>query len=158
MKNENISKKAIEFCLPNQDGIQICLRDFSQKWIILYFYPKDSTPGCTTQACDFTQNLDFFENLNAVIIGISPDSAKKHQNFIAKQNLKHILLSDEEKTTIQDYGVWQKKKMCGREYMGVVRSTFIINPQGEIVKEYLNVKVKNHVNLVKDDLQALQGN
>jgi len=164
-----IGSKAPEFCIPNQDNIEICLRDLKGKWIVLYFYPKDNTPGCTKEACDFTQSLPEFEDLNAVILGVSPDSPKKHQNFIAKQDLEITLLSDEEKEVSMAYGVWQQKKMCGREYMGVVRSTFIIDPDGTIQAIWSNVKVRQkkkkngepieilHTNIVKEKLQELQG-
>ncbi len=152
----DINTKAPEFCLPNQDETEICLRDLSGKWIILYFYPKDNTPGCTTQACDFTDELANFESLNAVILGVSPDSPKKHTNFIAKKDLKITLLADEEKELCQAYGVWQLKKNYGREYMGVVRSTFIINPLGKIAAVWEKVRVKGHIEAVKEKLKQLQ--
>jgi peroxiredoxin Q/BCP len=149
--------KAYEFCLPNQDETEICLRDLAGKWVILYFYPKDNTPGCTTEACDFTENLDWFEDEDAVILGVSPDSPKKHRNFIEKKNLKITLLSDENKDVIKAYGAWGIKKMYGKEYEGVIRSTFIINPEGEIVAEFKKVKVKGHVEAVKEKLKELKG-
>ncbi len=148
-------KKAPQFCLPNQDGVEICLRDFKGKWVILYFYPKDMTSGCTTEACEFTQSLPDFSTLGAVILGVSPDSVKKHQNFIAKKELKITLLSDEEKEVANKYGVWQLKKMCGKEYMGIVRSTFLIDPKGKIAKVWSNVRVKGHVQNVKQELESL---
>jgi len=148
--------KAPEFCLPNQDETEICLRDLAGKWIILYFYPKDNTPGCTTEACDFTEAIEEFEDLDAVILGVSPDSPKKHRNFIEKKNLKITLLSDENKDVIKAYGAWGKKKMYGKEYEGVIRSTFIISPDGEIVAEWKNVRVKGHVEKVKQKLKELQ--
>jgi len=149
--------KAPEFCLPNQDETEICLRDLAGKWIILYFYPKDNTPGCSTEACDFTENLDWFEDEDAVILGVSPDSPKKHRNFIEKKNLKITLLSDENKDVIKAYGAWGKKKMYGKEYEGVIRSTFIISPESEIVAEFKKVKVKGHVEAVKEKLKELKG-
>jgi len=148
--------KAPEFCLPNQDETEICLRDLAGKWVILYFYPKDNTPGCTTEACDFTENLDWFEDEDAVILGVSPDSPKKHRNFIEKKDLKITLLSDENKDVIKAYGAWGIKKMYGKEYEGVIRSTFIINPEGEIVAEWKKVKVKGHVEAVKEKLKELK--
>ncbi len=153
-----INDKAPEFCLPNQDENEVCLRDLKGKWIVLYFYPKDNTPGCSTEAIDFTQNLSDFEELDAVIIGISPDSPKKHRNFIEKKDLALTLLSDENKEVLKAYGVWQLKKMYGREYMGVVRSTFLIDPDGKIAYKWINVKVKGHVQKVKEKLKELQGN
>ena len=151
-----IGTKAPEFCVPNQDEVEICLRDLSGKWIILYFYPKDNTPGCTTEACDFTEAQPIFEDLDAVILGVSPDSPKKHRNFIEKKKLKITLLSDEDKELCSAYGVWQLKKFMGKEYMGVVRSTFIINPDGEIVAIWEKVKVKGHVDAVREKLGELQ--
>jgi len=152
-----LNQKAPEFCLPNQDETEICLRDLAGKWVVLYFYPKDNTPGCTTEACDFTDNLEEFEELDAVILGVSPDSPKKHRNFIEKKNLKITLLSDENKEVLKKYGAWGLKKMYGKEYEGVIRSTFIISPDGEIVAQWKNVKVKGHVEKVKEKLKELQG-
>ncbi len=151
-----VGQKAPEFCLPNQDEVEICLRDLKGKWIVLYFYPKDNTPGCTTEACDFTTEFEEFEELDAVIIGVSPDSPKKHRNFIAKKDLKITLLADEEKEVLQSYSVWQLKKMYGREYMGVVRSTFLINPKGDIEAIWSKVKVKGHVQEVKEKLKSFK--
>ena len=152
-----VGVKAPEFCLSTQDETEICLRDLSGKWIVLYFYPKDNTPGCTTEACEFTEALPSFDSLDAVILGVSPDSPKKHRNFIEKKDLKITLLADEEKEVCNLYGVWQLKKNYGKEYMGVVRSTFIINPKGEIAALWTKVRVKGHVEAVKEKLQELQG-
>ncbi len=151
-----VGTKAPEFCLPNQDEVEVCLRDFKGKWIVLYFYPKDNTPGCTTEACDFTATKDEFDNMDAVILGVSPDSPKKHRNFIEKKNLGITLLSDENKEVLKAYGVWQLKKMCGKEYMGVVRTTYIIDPDGNIAAGWEKVKVKGHVEAVKEKLASLQ--
>ncbi len=151
-----IGEKAKDFCLPNQDEVDICLRDLKGKWVVLYFYPKDNTPGCTTEACDFTQSLPDFEELDAVILGVSPDSPKKHRNFIEKKALKITLLSDEDKKVLQEYGVWQLKKMYGREYMGVVRTTYLIDPEGKVVYRWDKVKVKRHVEKVKEKLEELK--
>ncbi len=153
-----IGNKAPEFCIPNQDEVEICLRDLKGKWIVLYFYPKDNTPGCTTQACDFTQAEPEFDDLDAVILGVSPDSCLKHRNFISKKDLGITLLSDESKEVCESYGVWQLKKTFGKEYMGVVRSTFIINPKGEISAIWSKVKVKEHSQIVKQSLIELQSN
>ena len=151
-----IGSMAPEFCLPNQDEIEICSRDLKGKWIVFYFYPKDNTPGCTTEACDFTSSNDNFEDMNAIILGVSPDSPKKHRSFIEKQSLGITLLSDESTQVAQNYGVWQKKQMCGKEYMGIVRSTFIISPDGKIAAIWNNVKVKDHASNVKTKLEELQ--
>ena len=148
--------KAPEFCLPNQDETEICLRDLAGKWVVLYFYPKDNTPGCTTEACDFTNELEEFEELDAVILGVSPDSPKKHRNFIEKKNLKITLLSDEDKEVLKAYGAWGLKKMYGKEYEGVIRSTFIINPEGQIAHEWKKVRVKGHIEEVKNKLKEIQ--
>lgn len=150
------SEKAPDFCLPDKDSTNICLKDFKGKWVILYFYPKDNTKGCTLEALDFTENLMDFEAMNAVVIGVSPDSVKSHHNFAEKHQLQIMLLSDPDHTVLEQYGVWQLKKMYGREYYGVVRSTFLINPEGVIVHVWRNVKVKNHVSTVKENLQKLQ--
>ncbi|NPA73617.1 MAG: thioredoxin-dependent thiol peroxidase [Epsilonproteobacteria bacterium] len=150
-----VGEKAVDFCLPNQDEVEICLRDLRGKCVVLYFYPKDNTPGCTTEACDFTANLPEFEDMNAVVLGVSPDSPKKHRNFIEKKGLKITLLSDESKEVLEKYGVWQLKKMCGREYMGVVRTTYLIDKNGVVVKRWDKVKVKNHVNEVKQAVSEL---
>ncbi len=152
-----VGTKAPEFCLPNQDEVEICLRDLKGKWIVLYFYPKDNTPGCTTEACDFTDALPDFSALDAVILGVSPDSPKKHRNFIEKKDLKITLLSDEEKEVSERYDVWKLKKNYGREYMGVVRTTYIIDPDGNIAAAWDKVRVKGHVEVVKEKLKALQG-
>ena len=152
-----VGDKAREFCLPNQDDEEICLRDIVGGWIVLYFYPKDNTPGCTTEACEFTVQMPDFSALGATILGVSPDSPKKHRNFIEKKDLKITLIADEEKELCQSYGVWQLKKFMGREYMGVVRSTFIINPNGEIAAIWEKVRVKGHVDAVKQKLTELQG-
>jgi len=153
----NVGDIVPDFCLPNQDEEEICLRDIKGKWIVLYFYPKDNTPGCTTEACDFTQAQPEFSKLDAIVLGVSPDSPKKHRNFIEKKELGITLLSDEDKEVCNMFGVWQLKKMCGREYMGVVRSTFIIDPDGKIAYKWEKVRVKGHVEKVKEKLEELKG-
>ncbi|EAK0823196.1 thioredoxin-dependent thiol peroxidase [Campylobacter lari] len=152
MKELQIGDKAPVFELLNQDGVKISLSDFLGKKIILYFYPKDNTPGCTTQACEFSQSYDDFLGKNAVIIGISPDSVKSHENFIKKYDLKHTLLSDSEKEICKLYGAWGLKKNYGKEYEGLIRSTFVINEEGNIVKIYKNVKAKDHAFKVLKEL------
>ncbi|EGK8097225.1 thioredoxin-dependent thiol peroxidase [Campylobacter lari] len=152
MKELQIGDKAPVFELLNQDGVKISLSDFLGKKIILYFYPKDNTLGCTTQACEFSQSYDDFLGKNAVIIGISPDSVKSHENFIKKYDLKHTLLSDSEKEISKLYGAWGLKKNYGKEYEGLIRSTFVINEEGNIVKIYKNVKAKDHAFKVLKEL------
>jgi thioredoxin-dependent peroxiredoxin len=151
-----VGQKALEFCLPNQDDVEICLRDLKGKWVVLYFYPKDSTPGCTTEACEFTEAMPEFGNMDAIILGVSADSTKRHRNFIEKKELTITLLSDESTDMIQEYGVWQLKKNYGKEYMGIVRSTFIIDPKGVVQAVWDKVRVKGHVEAVKEKLKELQ--
>ena len=151
-----IGTQVPDFCLPNQDEEEICLRDIRGRWIILYFYPKDNTPGCTTEACDFTAALPDFEGLGAIVLGVSPDSPKKHRNFIEKKDLKITLLADEEKELCKLFGVWQLKKNYGREYMGVVRSTFLIDPDGNLAAKWEKVRVKGHIDQVKAELEVLR--
>lgn len=133
---------APEFCLPNQDDVEICLRDLRGKWIVLYFYPKDSTPGCTTEACDFTDTIVDFAGMDAIVLGVSADSMQSHQKFIAKYDLDITLLSDTDTKMMQSYRVWQMKKNYGKEYMGIVRSTYLIAPDGKIAATWPNVKVR----------------
>ncbi len=152
-----IGEAVPEFCLPNQDEEEICFRDIKGRWIVLYFYPKDNTPGCTVEACEFTRALPDFSELNAMIIGVSPDSPASHRKFIDKKELRLTLLSDEKKSLCSAFGVWQLKKFMGKENMGVVRSTFIINPDGVVAHMWESVKVKNHVAEVKAKLQELRG-
>ncbi len=143
------------FCLPNQDEEEICFRDIKGRWIVLYFYPKDNTPGCTIEACDFTEAMPDFRELGAIVLGVSPDSPRKHRNFIAKKDLKITLLADESKELCKIFGVWQLKKNFGKEYMGVVRSTFLISPDGKIAFKWEKVRVKGHVEAVKEKLLQL---
>ena len=150
-----IGDQAPAFCLPNQDEEEVCLRDLQGSWIVLYFYPKDNTPGCTTEACEFTAAMPDFSGLGATILGVSPDSPKKHRNFIEKKALGITLLADEEKEACEAYGVWQLKKFMGREYMGVVRSTFIIDPDGRIAAVWEKVRVKGHVEAVREKLEEI---
>ena len=147
-----VGDKAPEFEALNQDGVKVALKDFIGKNVVLYFYPKDNTPGCTTEACEFSANYDQFIKNDTVIIGVSPDSVKSHVGFIAKQNLKHILLSDEDKEISKLYGVWQVKKNYGKEYLGIVRSTFVICKYCKIAKIYKSVKAKDHAAKVLADL------
>lgn len=151
-----IDDKAPEFCLPNQDDVEICLRDLKGKWIVLYFYPRDNTPGCTTEACEFTEALPDFNALDAVILGVSADTTKKHRSFIEKKELGITLLSDESTEMMQEYGVWQMKKNYGKEYMGIVRTTLIINPDGVVKALFEKVRVKDHVANVKAKLEELK--
>jgi len=144
-----------DFCSINQDEEEICFRDIRGRWIVLYFYPKDNTKGCTLEAIDFTDSLDEFNSLDTTILGVSPDSPKRHRNFIEKQGLKITLLADEDKNLANLFGVWRLKRSYGREYMGIVRSTFIISPDGKIAHRWSSVRVKGHVEKVKERLSEL---
>ena len=152
MLKVNKGDSAPTFCLPDKDGNKICLENYKGKWVILYFYPKDLTSGCTIQAIDFTASLSEFEKMNTVVLGVSPDSPKSHQKFVDKHELKVLLLSDEEKTALEAYGAWGEKSMYGKMFYGIVRSTFIINPEGIIAKVYPKLKVKEHVDQVLADI------
>lgn len=139
MKDLQIGDEAPKFTLLNQDGIEISLKDFVGKKVVLYFYPKDNTPGCTIESCEFSELGDEFSAKNAVVIGISPDDSKSHCKFIDKFKLKQILLCDTQTQTARTYGAWGLKKNYGREYEGILRSTFIIDEQGKIAKIFRNV-------------------
>ncbi|GAB4295120.1 MAG: thioredoxin-dependent thiol peroxidase [Ignavibacteriaceae bacterium] len=147
-------KKAPDFKLKDQNGKQHKLSDYKGKKVVLYFYPKDNTPGCTTEACNFRDEFSAFRKLDAVIIGVSPDSITSHKNFAEKYNLPFTLLSDEEKKVIEKYGVWVEKTLYGRKYMGVERSTFIIDENGKIKKIFRKVKVNGHNKEVTEALKS----
>lgn len=136
----NILDKAPEFTLPDQNGEMHSLSDFRGRKVVLYFYPKDNTPGCSAQACSYRDNYEFYKEKNAVIIGISKDSVASHKKFEQNYGLPFLLLSDVDRTAIEAYGVWQEKKNYGKVSMGVVRSTFVINEEGVIT--YANYKIK----------------
>ena len=157
MTELKIGDKAPDFCLPDAEKGQVCLKDHRGKWVVLYFYPKDNTKGCTMEALEFTAAEDDFNARGAVVIGVSPDSPESHTKFIEKHDLGITLLSDTEKEILTGYGVWQKKKMYGREYMGVVRSTFLIEPEGRIAYIWPKVKVAGHADAVMEKLVELQG-
>jgi peroxiredoxin Q/BCP len=136
---------APEFTLEASNGEAVKLSDFRGKNVVLYFYPKDMTPGCTTEACDFRDQVQQFEEVNAVILGVSPDPINRHQQFAEKYGLPFLLLADTEHKAADVYGVWKLKKNFGKEYMGIERSTFIIGQDGKLVREWRKVKVKGHV-------------
>ena len=146
-------KQAVDFTLKNQDGEEVKLSSFKGKNIVLYFYPKDNTSGCTKEAQEFSQYKDEFEKENCVILGVSKDSVKSHKNFVEKKELSIALLSDENLDVIKSYGAWGKKKMYGKEYEGVIRSTFLIDKNFNIIKEWRKVRVKGHV---KDVLASVK--
>lgn len=152
-----LNSNAPLFCLPDSGNNEVCLKDYKGKWVVLYFYPKDNTPGCTKEACDFSINITDFNNLDATIIGISGDSVASHKKFKDKYSLKITLLSDPDHKVLKDYGVWKPKKLFGKEVLGVVRTTFIINPDAQIAYIWPKVKVKTHILEVKEKLQELSG-
>lgn len=156
IKEFKIGDKAPKFSLLDTNENKVSQDDFKGKWLVLYFYPKDNTSGCTVEAIEFTARIRDFTKLNAVVLGISPDSCKSHQNFTQKHDLKVNLLSDPEKKMLQDYGVWQEKSMYGRKYMGVVRTTYLIDPAGKIAAVWPKVKAKGHAEEVQNRLKELQ--
>ncbi|WP_340161252.1 peroxiredoxin [uncultured Hoeflea sp.] len=141
--------------LPRDGGGNVSLAELTGKTVVLYFYPKDNTSGCTTEALDFTALNDEFTKAGAVVIGVSPDPVKAHDKFIAKHDLGVILASDEDKSVLEAYGVWKEKSMYGRTYMGVERSTFLIDGSGKVVRIWRKVKVKGHAQAVLEAVQSL---
>ncbi len=156
MKEKNILKigaQAPNFCLPDQNAKVAWLENFRDQWVVLYFYPKNNTPGCTLEAIDFTKHKKEFDDFNAAILGVSPDPKESHCNFEEKHSLKITLLSDTDNKVAENYNVWQLKKQYGKEYFGIVRSTFLINPKGNISYIWSPVTVDGHV---KDVLTKLK--
>ncbi len=150
-----IGEQAPNFTANNQDGKTVNIDDFKSQWLVLYFYPKDNTPGCTTEATDFTKYTLEFQALGGTILGVSPDTEKSHCKFIDKHNLAIQLLSDQDHQVAEAYGVWGLKKFMGKEYMGIIRSTFLIDPDGKIAEVWTKVRVKNHVETVLSKLKEL---
>jgi peroxiredoxin Q/BCP len=147
-------KKAPGFKLKNQDGKTISLSEYKGKNVVLYFYPKDNTSGCTKEACNFRDEFPKFKNVDAVILGVSPDSVSSHKKFAEKFDLPFNLLSDEEKNVLETYGVWKEKSMYGRKYMGVERTTVVIDENGKIKKIFPKVKVDGHNKEILDLLKS----
>ena len=148
-------KKAPAFTLENENGEKVRLADYAGQWVVLYFYPKDDTPGCTKEAIAFTGQKDEFAALNTVIYGISKDKVAKHEKFIAKHDLGIPLLSDEEGTMCEDYGVWVEKSMYGKTYMGIERATYLIDTERKIAQIWRKVKVPGHSDAVLEAVKAL---
>ena len=148
--------KAPDFNLEDQDGKKVSLGSFKGKYLVLYFYPKDDTPGCTMEGIDFTKNIEKFNKLGAEVLGLSADSLESHCSFIDKHKLKVTLLSDPDKELIKKYNAWKKKSMYGREYYGIERSTFIIDQHGKIANAWYGVKVQGHVEEVLKTLRGLK--
>jgi peroxiredoxin Q/BCP len=151
-----VGKKAPAVSLKDQDGKKVSLNDFKGKNIVLYFYPKDNTSGCTREACNFRDDFPYFKKLKAVILGISPDSIESHKKFADKFDLPFRLLSDEKKQVLEKFGVWKEKSMYGRKYMGVERATFIIDNTGKVRKIFRKVKVADHNKEVMEALKELK--
>ncbi len=147
---------APDFCLPDADEETVCLADLAGRYAVVYFYPKDNSSGCTLEARSFSDEMEAFSRLDTPVFGVSPDSAGSHKRFIAKHGLAVRLLSDPDHRAIEAYGAWVLKKLYGREYMGVERSTFIIDPEGSIAAVWRKVKVKGHAAEVLARLEALK--
>ena len=154
MSELKIGDKAPEFRLPSDGGADISTTALKGHKVILYFYPKDNTPGCTTQACGFRDNQDALNNLNAKVVGISKDSVKKHDNFKAKHGLNFPLASDEQGDVCERYGVWKEKSMYGKTFMGIERTTFLIDEDGVITQIWRKVKVNDHMDEIRAALKA----
>ncbi len=146
---------APDVILPNETGDIIDIKDFRPNMVVLFFYPRDNTSGCTREAKDFTENIELFNNLNINVFGISKDSITSHEKFVKKQNLTVPLLSDEAGSVCEDFGVWKEKSMYGKIYMGIERSTFIIDGSGSVTHEWRKVKVANHVTEVLETVKKL---
>ncbi len=147
--------KAPDFALPDQDGKKQTLSEYRKKWVLIYFYPKDDTTGCTAEACAIRDDIPRFKKLKAVVFGISADSVASHKKFAEKYDLPFTLLADVDKKVIKKYGVWGLKKFMGREYEGIFRTSFLIDPQGKIAKVYEKVKPVDHAEQVLADLRSL---
>lgn len=155
MSNLEIGSLAPSFVLPDQNGKTHQLADYGGKWLLLYFYPKDNTPGCTVEACTIRDSWDEFAKLNSVVLGISADNVSSHQKFATKHSLPFPILADEKKTMLQAYGVLAPKSMFGKTFLGIKRSSFLIDPGGKIVKIYKNVKPAEHAKQVLTDIKKL---
>lgn len=150
-----IGAYAPDIRLDDSNGTEVRLSNYLGKYVVLYFYPKDLTPACTTQACDFRDKYEEFANLNVTILGISTDSVKRHSKFIEKYSLPFILLSDEDHSVSEKYGVWKQKSMYGKQFMGIERSSFLIDKKGKLIKEWRKVKVANHITEVLSYIQTI---
>jgi peroxiredoxin Q/BCP len=155
MTTLTVGKKAPAFTLQDEKGTNLKLSDFAGKWVVLYFYPKDDTPGCTVEACEFTSGISGFAKLDAVVLGCSADSPEKHVKFIAKHGLKVKLLSDPDHKVIEKYGAWGEKKLYGKASMGIIRSTVLIDPSGKVAHHWAKVKAAGHAAEVRAKLAEL---
>jgi peroxiredoxin Q/BCP len=152
-----VGKPAPDFTARDMEGREHNLKEYRGKWVVLYFYPKDNTPGCTIEAIDFTARKGDFEDMGAVVIGVSPDSEASHQRFTEKKDLTITLLSDPEHNVLEPYGAWAEKSMYGRTFLGVVRSTVLIDPDGNVAHHWSKVKAKGHADQVMARLAELKG-
>ncbi|HEY5281192.1 MAG TPA: thioredoxin-dependent thiol peroxidase [Polyangia bacterium] len=157
MDKLELGKRAPAFTLQDQNGTKIALSDLAGEWVVLYFYPKDDTPGCTVEACEFTSELSSFEKLDATVLGCSPDSPESHRKFIAKHELKIKLLSDPDHAVMDKYGAWGEKNNYGKKTMGVIRSTVLIDPAGRVAHHWATVKAAGHAEQVRAKLAELAG-
>lgn len=148
--------EAPNFALPDQNGVMHSLNDYAGSWLVLYFYPKDDTPGCTTEACSFRDGREFLEEMGVKVIGISKDSVASHAKFAKKYDINFTLLSDTDHTVIEAFGSWAPKKLFGHDFIGIHRDTYLIDPTGNIVKKYEGVDPKTHVGEIVKDLKELQ--
>lgn len=155
MSQVQVGQPVPDFKLPASNGKDVSLSDFKGKKVVLYFYPKDMTPGCTTESCDFRDANSQFGEYNTEVIGISPDDLQSHAKFIDTYQLPFLLLADTEQTVSELFGVWKEKNMFGNKYMGIERSTFLIDEEGKLAKEWRNVKVDGHVDEVLETVKAL---
>ena len=151
-----VSKNAPAFTLPDHGNRKVRLSELKDNWVVLYFYPKDDTPGCTLEACDFTAGLAQFEKLGALVYGVSPDSTESHRKFMVKHDLEVALLSDPDHKMMEKYGAWGEKNMYGRKTLGVIRSTVIIDPAGKVAHHWKKVRTRGHADKVRDKLAELQ--
>jgi peroxiredoxin Q/BCP len=151
-----LGQQAPLFSLPDQTGKKQTLKDYRGKWVVLYFYPADDTPGCTKQACDIRDSWATFKAKNIVVFGISPDTVESHQTFSEKYTLPFPLLADPEKKVLEDYGAWEQKISFSRILFGIQRSTVIIDPKGKIAKIYKRVQYQTHAEKILQDLETLQ--
>jgi len=156
MSTLEVGKKAPAFTLQDETGAKVKLADFAGQWVVLYFYPKDDTPGCTVEACEFTSGLSGFQKLDATVLGCSRDSAESHRKFIAKYKLKVKLLSDPDHAVMEKYGAWGEKSNYGKKTVGVVRSTVLINPEGKVAYHWPTVKADGHAEKVRAKLDELR--
>jgi peroxiredoxin Q/BCP len=155
MNIPEVGKKAPAFTLPDQDGKEHSLKDYVGKWVLLYFYPKDDTPGCTIEACTIRDQFKDFKKIGAVVLGVSTDTVASHKKFADAYELPFTLLADEDKEVVEKYGVWGEKQMYGKTYLGTSRTSFLIDPSGKVAKVYAKVKPEKHAAEVIADLKAL---